>query len=108
MNNMKNTISKGTMNTPRHFTNLFTHVTRTRLNNVLRLATLAAACLALPTHALAQSMCRGDLNDDGEVNSADVGSLQRQALLWCIQVLGQLMAILLLRLLEQILLAPQA
>ena len=75
MNNMKNTIFKGTMNTPRHFTNLFTHVTRTRLNNVLRLATLAAACLALPTHALAQSMCRGDLNDDGEVNSEDVGSL---------------------------------
>jgi formylglycine-generating enzyme required for sulfatase activity len=73
MNNMKNTISKGTMNTPRHFTNLFTHVTRTRLNNVLRLATLAAACLALPTHALAQSSCPGDLNDDGEVNSADVG-----------------------------------
>ena len=72
---MKNTIFKGTMNTPRHFTNLFTHVTRTRLNNVLRLATLAAACLALPTHALAQSMCRGDLNDDGEVNSEDVGSL---------------------------------
>ena len=72
---MKNTIFKGTMNTPRHFTNLFTHVTRTRLNNVLRLATLAAACLALPTHALAQSSCPGDLNDDGEVNSADVGSL---------------------------------
>ena len=45
------------------------------INNILRLATLAAACLALPTHALAQSMCRGDLNDDGEVNSADVGSL---------------------------------
>jgi formylglycine-generating enzyme required for sulfatase activity len=63
------------MNTPRYFTNLFTHVTRTRLNNILRLATLAAACLALPTHVLAQSMCRGDLNDDGEVNSADVGSL---------------------------------
>jgi len=72
---MKNTISKGTMNTPRHFTNLFTHVTRTRLNNILRLATLAAACLALPTHALAQSSCPGDLNDDGQVNSADVGSL---------------------------------
>ena len=45
------------------------------INNILRLATLAAACLALQTHALAQSMCRGDLNDDGEVNSADVGSL---------------------------------
>ena len=70
---MKNTISKGTMNTPRHFTNLFTHVTRTRLNNILRLATLAAACLALPTHALAQSSCLADLNDDGEVNGADVG-----------------------------------
>jgi len=73
MNNMKNTISKGTMNTPRYFTNLFTHVTRTRLNNILRLATLAAACLALPTHALAQSSCLADLNDDGEVNGADVG-----------------------------------
>jgi len=45
------------------------------INNILRLATLAAACLALPTHALAQSSCPGDLNDDGEVNSADVGSL---------------------------------
>jgi formylglycine-generating enzyme required for sulfatase activity len=43
------------------------------INNILRLATLAAACLALPTHALAQSSCPGDLNDDGEVNSADVG-----------------------------------
>jgi len=45
------------------------------INNILRLATLAAACLALPTHALAQSSCPGDLNDDGQVNSADVGSL---------------------------------
>ena len=74
---MKNTISKGTMttmNTQFYFTNVFTNLfTRTRLNNVLRLATLAAACLALPTHALAQSSCLADLNDDGEVNSADVG-----------------------------------
>ena len=69
---MKNTISKGTMNTPRHFTNLFTHVTRTRLNNVLRLATLAAACLALPTHALAQSSCPEDLDGTGVVDSGDV------------------------------------
>ena len=45
------------------------------INNILRLATLAAACLALPTHALAQSSCPADLNDDGEVNSADVGAL---------------------------------
>ncbi len=45
------------------------------INNILRLATLAAACLALPTHALAQSSCPGDLNDDGQVNSADVGEL---------------------------------
>ena len=43
------------------------------INNILRLATLAAACLALPTHALAQSSCPADLNDDGEVNGADVG-----------------------------------
>ena len=64
MKSMKNTISKGTMttmNTPRHFTNaftnLFTHVTRARLNNILRLATLTAACLALPTQALAQAAC---------------------------------------------------
>ena len=62
------------MNTQFYFTNVFTNLfTRTRLNNVLRLATLAAACLALPTHALAQSSCLADLNDDGEVNSADVG-----------------------------------
>ncbi|MSR34849.1 MAG: hypothetical protein EXS12_08680, partial [Phycisphaerales bacterium] len=79
---MKNTISKGTMttmNTQLHFTNaftnLFTRVTRARLNNILRLATLVAACLALSTHALAQSSCPADLNDDGEVNSADVGLL---------------------------------
>ena len=75
MKSMKNTISKGTMNimttmnTQFHFTNaftnLFTRVTRARLNNILRLATLAAACLALPTHALAQSSCPADLNDDG-------------------------------------------
>jgi len=45
------------------------------INNILRLATLAAACLALPTHALAQSSCPGDLNGDGEVDSSDVGSL---------------------------------
>jgi len=45
------------------------------INNILRLATLAAACLALPTHALAQSSCPADLNDDGQVNSADVGAL---------------------------------
>jgi formylglycine-generating enzyme required for sulfatase activity len=43
------------------------------INNILRLATLAAACLALQTHALAQLSCPSDLNDDGEVNSADVG-----------------------------------
>ena len=79
---MKNTISKGTMNimttmnTPRHFTNaftnLFTRVTRARLNNILRLATLAAACLALPTHALAQSSCPEDLDGSGYVDSGDV------------------------------------
>ena len=79
---MKNTISKGTMNimttmnTPRHFTNaftnLFTRVTRARLNNILRLATLAAACLALPTHALAQSTCPEDLDGSGYVDSGDV------------------------------------
>ena len=45
------------------------------INNILRLATLAAACLTLPTHALAQSSCPGDLNGDGEVDSSDVGSL---------------------------------
>ena len=45
------------------------------INNILRLATLAAACLALPTHVLAQSSCPADLNGDGEVNSSDVGSL---------------------------------
>ena len=77
MNNMKNTISKGTMNimttmnTPRPFTNLFT---RARLNNILRLATLAAACLALPTQALAQIIpCPEDVNGDGVVDSSDVG-----------------------------------
>ena len=84
MKSMKNTISKGTMNimttmnTQLHFTNaftnLFTHVTRARLNNILRLATLTAACLALTTHALAQSSCPADLNGDGEVDSSDLGS----------------------------------
>ena len=75
---MKNTMTKGTMNimttmnTPRHFTNAFTHVTRARLNNILRLATLAAACLALPTHALAQSTCPEDLDGSGYVDSGDV------------------------------------
>ena len=76
MKTMKNTISKGTMNTQRHFTNaftnLFTHVTRVRLNNILRLATLTAACLALPTHALAQSSCPEDLDGTGVVDSGDV------------------------------------
>ena len=80
MNNMKNTISKGTMttmNTPLHFTNaftnLFTRVTRARLNNILRLATLAAACLALPTQALAQIIpCPEDVNGDGVVDSSDI------------------------------------
>jgi len=43
----------------------------TRLNNILRLATLAAACFALPTHALAQSSCPEDLNFDRVVNGAD-------------------------------------
>jgi formylglycine-generating enzyme required for sulfatase activity len=43
----------------------------TRLNNILRLATLAAAFLALPTHALAQSSCPEDLNFDRVVNGAD-------------------------------------
>jgi formylglycine-generating enzyme required for sulfatase activity len=43
------------------------------INNILRLATLAAACLALPTHALAQSSCPADLNGDGEVDSSDLG-----------------------------------
>ena len=42
-----------------------------RLNNILRLATLAAAFLALPTHALAQSSCPEDLNFDRVVNGAD-------------------------------------
>ena len=84
MKSMKNTISKGTMNimttmnTQFHFTNgftnLFTRVTRARLNNILRLATLAAACLALPTQALAQIIpCPEDLNGDGVVDSSDVG-----------------------------------
>jgi len=80
---MKNTISKGTMNimttmnTQFHFTNaftnLFTRVTRARLNNILRLATLAAACLALPTQTLAQSSCPEDLDGSGVVDSGDVG-----------------------------------
>ena len=43
------------------------------ITNILRLATLAAVCLALPTHALAQSSCPADLNGDGEVNSSDIG-----------------------------------
>ncbi len=43
----------------------------TRLNNILRLATLAAAFLALPTHAIAQSSCPADLNGDGVVNILD-------------------------------------
>ena len=43
----------------------------TRLNNILRLATLAAACFALPTHAIAQSSCPEDLNFDRVVNGAD-------------------------------------
>jgi len=80
MNNMHNTLSKGAMNimnTPRQstnvFTNLFTNLfNRGRLNNILRLATLAAAFLALPTHALAQSSCPADLNADGVVNSSDM------------------------------------
>ncbi|GDY04441.1 hypothetical protein LBMAG50_05820 [Phycisphaerae bacterium] len=81
---MTNTISKGTMNsmttmnTQFHFTNpftnLFTHVTRARLNNILRLVTLTAACLALPTQALAQIIpCPEDVNGDGVVDSSDVG-----------------------------------
>ena len=84
MKSMTNTISKGTMNimttmnTQFHFTNaftnLFTRVTRARLNNILRLATLTAACLALPTHALAQIItCPADLNGDAVVNSEDLG-----------------------------------
>ena len=84
MKSMKNTISKGTMNimttmnTQFHFTNaftnLFTRVTRARLNNILRLATLTAACLALPTQALAQIIpCPEDVNGDGVVDSSDVG-----------------------------------
>jgi len=44
----------------------------TRLKNILRLATLAAAFLALPTHAIAQSSCPEDLNADGVVNSSDM------------------------------------
>ncbi len=79
MKSMKNTISKGTMNimttmnTQLHFTNPFTNLfTRARLNNILRLATLAAACLALPTQALAQSTCPEDLDSSGEVDSGDV------------------------------------
>ena len=81
MKSMKNTISKGTMNimttmnTQLHFTNAFTNLfTRARLNNILRLATLAAACLALPTQALAQIIpCPEDVNGDGVVDSSDVG-----------------------------------
>ena len=42
------------------------------INNILRLATLAAACLALPTQALAQSTCPEDLDSSGEVDSGDV------------------------------------
>ena len=77
MKSMKNTISKGTMttmNTQFYFTNAFTNLfTRARLNNILRLATLAAACLALPTHALAQIIpCPEDVNGDGVVDSSDV------------------------------------
>ena len=81
MKSMKNTISKGTMNimttmnTQFHFTNAFTNLfTRARLNNILRLATLAAACLALPTQALAQIIpCPEDVNGDSVVDAADVG-----------------------------------
>ena len=78
MNNMKNTISKGamtTMNTQFHFTNAFTNLfNRARLNNILRLATLTAACLALPTQALAQIIpCPEDVNGDGVVDSSDLG-----------------------------------
>ena len=75
MNNMHNTLSKGAMNimnTPRQSTNVFTNLFNCgRLKNILRLATLAAAFLALPTHALAQSSCPADLNADGVVNSLD-------------------------------------
>jgi formylglycine-generating enzyme required for sulfatase activity len=43
------------------------------INNILRLATLAAACLALPTHALAQIIpCPEDVNGDGVVDSSDI------------------------------------
>ena len=81
MKSMTNTISKGTMNimttmnTQFHFTNAFTNLfTRARLNNILRLATLAAACLALPTQALAQIIpCPEDVNGDSVVDAADVG-----------------------------------
>jgi IPT/TIG domain len=81
MKSMTNTISKGTMNimttmnTQLHFTNAFTNLfTRARLNNILRLTTLAAACLALPTQALAQIIpCPEDVNGDGVVDSSDVG-----------------------------------
>jgi formylglycine-generating enzyme required for sulfatase activity len=46
----------------------------TSINNILRLATLAAACLALPTHALAQIIpCPEDVNGDGVVDSSDLG-----------------------------------
>ena len=55
--------------------NLKDALTTKSINNILRLATLASACLALPTHALAQSSCPADLNDDGEVNAADLGLL---------------------------------
>jgi formylglycine-generating enzyme required for sulfatase activity len=55
--------------------NLKDALTTKSINNILRLATLALACLALPTHALAQSSCPGDLNDDGEVNAGDLGLL---------------------------------
>jgi len=45
------------------------------INNILRLATLAASCLALPTHALAQSSCLEDLDSSGVVDSGDVSLL---------------------------------
>ncbi len=58
------------MNTPRLFTNAFT---RARLNNILRLATLATACFTLTPQALAQAKtCPADVNRDGVVDSADL------------------------------------
>ncbi len=73
-------MTKGTMNimntinTPRLFTNLFT---RARLNNVLRLATLTAACLALPTHALAKFIpyLEGDNSQPIEVDQETADAL---------------------------------